>query len=92
MCFLIVAGYFVAELPESREHAGLNLLLVFFVLAVLANVLYSLAYVVDVFVQLSSLRQHWLRWRWGLFALGTVTAAILTRFVAMGAFRTWRGD
>jgi len=91
-CLLVVAGCFVAGLPESRSHVGPNLLIVLFLLAVLANVLYSLAYVVDVFVQLSGLREAWLRRRWVLLALGTATAAALARFAAMGFFATWRGN
>jgi hypothetical protein len=89
---LIVVCCFVLDLPESHAHVGLNLLLVFFVLAVIANVLYCLAYVVDVFVQLSALRRAWLRWRWVLFLVGTSTAAVIARFFSMGAFVTWRGN
>ena len=90
--FLIVACCFVLGLPQSRAHVGLNLLLVFFVLGVIANVLYCLAYVVDLFVQLSALRRAWLRWRWVLFLVGTSTAAVIARFFSMGAFATWRGN
>ncbi len=89
---LVVAGCFVAGLPESRAHVGPNLLIVLFLLAVLANVLYSLAYVVDVFVQRSALREAWLRRRWALFAVGTLAAAALARFAAMGFFAGWRGN
>jgi len=88
---LIVAWYFVSGLPSSREHAGFNLLLVLFVLGVVANVLYCLAYVADVFVQLSAVRAAWIRWRWVLFVIGTATAAIMTRFFALNAFSNWRG-
>jgi hypothetical protein len=88
---LIVGWYFVAGLPSSREHAGFNLFLVLLVLGVVANVLYCLAYVADVFVQLSAVRHAWLRWRWVLFVIGTATAVIMTRFFVMGAFSTWRG-
>jgi len=88
---LIVAWYFVSGLPASREHAGFNLLLVLFVLGVVANVLYCLAYVADVFVQLSAVRAAWIRWRWVLFVIGTATAAIMTRFFALNAFSNWRG-
>jgi len=89
---LIVGWYFVAGLPSSREHAGFNLFLVLLVLGVVANVLYCLAYVADVFVQLSAVRHAWLRWRWVLFVIGTATAAIMTRFFAMNAFSTWHGN
>ena len=81
----VVARYFVAGLPDSMHLVELNALLVLFLLAVVANVLYSVAYLVDVFVQLSVLRPLWLRWRWVLFLIGTATAAILARFIAMAA-------
>jgi len=89
---LVVAGCFVAGMPEARSHVGPNLLIVLFLLAVVANVLYSLAYLVDVFVQISSLRAAWLQRRWVLFAVGTLAAAALARFAAIGFFAGWRGN
>jgi hypothetical protein len=62
---VVVVWYFVAGFPGSMHLVELNALLVLFFLAVVANVLYSVAYLVDVFVQLSVLRPLWLRWRWG---------------------------
>jgi hypothetical protein len=50
-------------------------LLELFVLAVLANVCYSTAYLVDLIVQYSGLRSAWLRWRWVLWVIGTSFAA-----------------
>ena len=88
---LVVVGCFVSGLPQSRAHVGFNLVLVFFVLGVIANVLYCLAYVVDVFVQMSMLREAWVRWRWALFVVGTMTAAVVARFVSMGTFASWNG-
>ena len=45
-----------------------------FVLAVLANVCYCAAYLVDVPVQYSSFRDAWRRWRWALWVVGMVLA------------------
>jgi len=53
-------------------------LLELFVLAVLANVCYSTAYLVDLTVQYSGLRSAWLRWRWVLWVIGTAFAAAWT--------------
>lgn len=89
---LIVAWYFVAGLPQAREHAGINLLLVQFVLGVVANVLYCLAHVADVFVQLSAVRPAWLQWCWVLFVVGALTAAIVTRFFVLNAFSNWHAN
>jgi hypothetical protein len=81
---LIVVGYMAAYWPESRDVVTLDGVLAMFILAVLANVCYCAAYLVDVFAQYSDLRQLWLRWRWVLFAAGMLLAAILTRFFALG--------
>jgi hypothetical protein len=89
--FLTVVACFLTGMPGSRSHLDLNLLLVFFVLAVVANVLYSLAYVVDGFVQFSALREPWRRWRWVLFLIGTATAAIMARFFSINSFAHWQG-
>ena len=40
----------------------------------------------NVFVQASAFRDEWRRRRWVLFVIGTVVAAVLARFVAMGPF------
>ena len=82
----IVAGYFIAALPRSRTLVTLDGVLWMIFLAVLANVCYCAAYVVDVFVQLSPLRETWLRLRWILFVVGLVFAGIITRFFAIATF------
>ena len=56
-------------------------------IAVIANVAYCAAYIVDLFVQSSGFRELWQQYRWLLFAIGTIFAAIITRFVAMGMFQ-----
>ncbi len=55
-----------------------------FILAVLANVAYCAACVVDIPAQLSGFSATWWRYRWILFAVGLLFAGIITRFVAMG--------
>src|SRR5713101_395959 len=50
------------------------------------------AYLGDVFVQISGLRDVWQRWRWVLFVIGTIFAAIITRWFAMGFFTLPHGD
>jgi hypothetical protein len=83
---LIVAGYFVAGWPASKTSVTFDQALFFFILAVLANICYCAAYLGDVFVQLSGFRDVWHRWRWLLFTIGTLFAATITRFFAMGFF------
>jgi hypothetical protein len=82
----IFLGYFVANWSYSSTVVSLDGTLGVFLLAVLANIAYCTAYLGDVFVQISGLRDVWHRWRWVLWLIGTVFAAIITRFFAMGFF------
>jgi hypothetical protein len=82
----IVIAYFAAGYPASKAMLSVDFALGVFLLAVVANVAYCAAYLVDVFVQASGFRDVWLRSRWVLFAVGTAFAAVITRFVAMGMF------
>jgi hypothetical protein len=82
----VVVIHFVKELPFSRTVVQFNSLLLLFALAVLANVAYCAAYVPDVFAQMSSLRDSWLRYRWALFVVGLAFAAVLTHFWSLGLF------
>jgi hypothetical protein len=83
---LIVVAYFVAAYPASKAVLSVDFALGVFLLAVVANVAYCAAYLVDIFVQMSGFREVWQRGRWGLFVIGTTFAAIISRFVAMGMF------
>jgi len=83
---LVVIVYFVVGYPASKATLSADFALLIFLLAVIANVAYCAAYLVDIFVQASGYREIWQRSRWLLFAVGTAFAAIITRFVAMGMF------
>jgi hypothetical protein len=82
----VVATYFVLDYPLSRTMLSVDFCLGLFLLAVIANIAYCAAYVVDVFAQASGFREVWQRSRWILFVIGTTFAAIITRFIAMGMF------
>lgn len=82
----IVTFYFFLNWPASRSLLELDPLLGLFMLAVLANVAYCAAYPVDVFVQMSGLRETWRSSRWILFLIGMIFAGILTRWIVMGTF------
>ena len=86
---LIVIGYFCAELPKSVAAISLDGVPFVFILAVLVNLLYCAAYIVDIFAQFSAFRLLWLRWRWLLLALGITFAGIITRFFAMAFFSSF---
>jgi hypothetical protein len=82
----VVGAVFIAYLPSSRS--GLNLVSIqwLFVLAVLANVAYCAAYVVDLVAQLSAARSTWLRFRWMLLAVGIAFAGVLANYFSQGIF------
>src|SRR5689334_13589853 len=67
----VVIAHYVQALPASREKLSFDLLLGLFILAVLANVAYSTAYAVDLFVQFSGLDAAWRRGRVLLLIVGT---------------------
>jgi hypothetical protein len=82
----IVIVHFFKELPFSKTVLQFNVILLLFGLAVLANVAYCAAYVPDVFAQMSSVRDSWLRYRWTLFTVGLAFAAVLTHFWSLAMF------
>ncbi len=82
----IVIVYFAATYPLSKSALSVDVCLGLFLLAVIANVAYCAAYIVDIFAQGSGFRETWQRSRKVLFVVGTLFAAIITRFIAMGMF------
>lgn len=82
----IVVVYFLLGLPGSKARISLDALLFLTALAVVANVSYCAAYVVDMFAQASGFRERWRSLRWLLFTIGLLFAGILTRFWAIGIF------
>jgi len=82
----VVIIYFAIGYPQSKSTLTVDFCLGLFMLAVIANVAYCAAYVVDIFAQASGFRELWQRCRKLLFVIGTLFAAIITRFIAMGMF------
>lgn len=76
----IVLAWLILTWPHFRTALTLQALLLMFVLAVLANVCYCAAYLVDIPLQGSSFRRLWRRWRWGLWVVGMLLAAILANY------------
>ena len=83
---MVVVATFWLNLPSSKSAVTLDSMLWFFLLAVLANVAYCAAYIVDIFVQTSAFRDQWQQFRWLLFTLGVAFAAVLARYFSMGLF------
>jgi len=82
----VVAVVFVLQWPESRSSLSADVAQTLFLLAVMANVAYCAAYVVDVVAQYSGFVAAWKRYRWVLFVVGVVFASIIARFFAAGMF------
>jgi hypothetical protein len=82
----VVLAHIVLAWPASRGKLSVDLVLGFFLLAVIANVAYSAVYVVDLFVQFSGLDRPWRVGRPLLLLIGTTFAAIITHFVVQGEF------
>ncbi|HVA16176.1 MAG TPA: hypothetical protein VMV59_00535 [Candidatus Dormibacteraeota bacterium] len=81
---LVLVVVVVAWIAATRSHLQKAMLwpavLALFVMAALANVLYSVAYCLDVFVQFSSFRDLWRRRRWMLWFAGVLLAVALANF------------
>lgn len=82
---LVVLTHFLYSLPGAWKRVTWDAVLILFVLAVMANVLYCAAYLVDWFVQQSDFRKRWLSLRWSLLALGTILAAVFAHYLSRGA-------
>ena len=74
--------YFYRAYPLSWRRLDLDAVLMLFVLAVGANMVYCAAYLPDLFAQASSFRDLWRRYRWVLFVIGVTLGAILSRWIA----------
>jgi hypothetical protein len=76
----VVVVWFAATWPHFRAAMTLPSLLLFSVLALLANACYCAAYFVDIPLQRSSLSFVWRRRRWGLWLTGTLFAVLLANY------------
>jgi hypothetical protein len=54
------------------------------ILGAVANLLYCIAYPIDLAMQATPLREGWRRWRWIAWAAGTVFAALLALIATIG--------
>jgi hypothetical protein len=82
----VVGAHLAAGWPGTRQALMWNTLFLLIILAVLANVCYCAAYVVDLFMQYSGLRDTWPRWRWTVLLVGIIFGAVIAHFFSMGIF------
>ncbi len=77
---LYFIGLFLRSYPLSKRALNYDSLLFLFGLAVLANVAYCAAYLPDIVLQLGGQEEALPKARWGLLAIGTAFALVLTHF------------
>ena len=80
----LVITWVVVTWPHFRPAFTLPSLLRLLVLAAIANVCYTTAYLIDIPIQHSSFRVVWRRRRWVLWVLGTLLALLIAQY--------WIGD
>ena len=84
--FGVTLAVFLSYLPGSTSRLNINTAQLLFIAAVLANVVYCAAYVVDIAAQLSEVRPTWRRYRWILLVIGIIFAVIIARAFAHSLF------
>ncbi len=78
--FLTAAAWVILTWPHFRGALSLEPAGILLVLAVIANICYCAAYVVDIPVQFSPWRNGLQRWRWTLWLAGTLFALLLANY------------
>jgi hypothetical protein len=76
----IVFTWLVATWPHFRPALTLSSLGIFTVLGLIANVCYSVAYLIDIALRTVSSRGQWKRRRWILWLAGMIFAIVLTNY------------
>ena len=76
----VVIVWVMATWPHFRPAFSWPTLLPLLGLAGIANLFYCAAYLIDVPMQLSALRDGWRNQRWTLWLLGTIFAFVLTNY------------
>lgn len=76
----VVVMWLVFTWPHFRTAVTLESGRFLLVLAILANVCYSAAYLADIPLQFSALQGGWRRWRSRVFLTGTLFAVLLANY------------
>ncbi len=78
--FIVVVAWLMLTWPHFRPAFTLTSLLFLVIMALLANVCYCAAYLVDLPMQPSALCAVWRRWRLALWLLGTLLAILFENY------------
>src|SRR5258708_10765042 len=84
----IVIVQFCLQWPASKAALQFDPILGLTILALLANIAYCAAYIVDMVAQFSGHKEIWRQYRCVLFLIGVVFAAMLT-FLFFRDFSAW---
>jgi hypothetical protein len=76
----VVVAWLVLTWPHFRPAFTRTSLLFLVIMALLANVCYCAAYLVDLPLQHSTLCAVWRRWRWALWLVGTLFAVLFENY------------
>jgi hypothetical protein len=76
----VAVGWLVASWPHFRPVMTLHSLLLLTILALIANVCYCAAYLIDIPMQSSPLGALWRRRRWGLWLVGMLFAILVENY------------
>jgi hypothetical protein len=76
----VVAMWLVFTWPHFRPAVTLHSAALVLILAILANLCYSAAYLADIPLQFSALERGWRRWRSSVFLAGTLFAVLLANY------------
>lgn len=89
---VVVLVCFSLDARSAWRGLTFQTLVLVFICAVLANVAYCAAYLVDVVLQYSAVRQSWRGRRWILLVIGTLFAGAITYLVATALFSPGTGN
>lgn len=81
----IVIGQMINYRDNAAEWFVPTFFLGLFMLAVVVNIAYCAAYIVDLPAQYSSYRDRWLKWRWVLWLIGMLFASSWALMVSAGS-------
>jgi hypothetical protein len=76
----VIVTWILATWPHFRPAFTWYSLRFLVVFALLANICYCAAYLADLPMQHSPLRDFWRRWRWSLFLVGTLFAILFANY------------
>lgn len=84
---LVVLLFYVNALVKEVDIHYFATIVAIYVLAIMANILYCVSYIVDFFMQLSAFQGVWRKRRWMLLATGVILGAVLAAVASHDIFR-----